>query len=303
MISVANPSVNDFLASYLENNESDKQEILKNAISVRQLYRLMSEEQQEETLRRLFTTGEILNYIFENEEEKKDFVVSYCAGHHVMDVRYQSFVISYIQFMHDITNVDGHPLPEKLMIFWLFEPEMRAFYGVNQIIRDLAELHEILENQYLSDMVALLQKIDDLFVEDKRESYIKLVRRALRDAASSYCEDVPAADYDIDVASIAEKHREYGIDEDDMEGDIDGDGAAREIEASIKEQVLDEVYGILSKLPKDLFDVSFGDDLEVNVSGIDDLVEDYLRGQPDDYYEEYRDWKADNLEIEYIFER
>ena len=88
-----------------------------------------------------------------------------------------------------------------------------------------------------------------------------------------------------------------------MEGDIDGDGAAREIEASIKEQVLDEVYGILSKLPKDLFDVSFGDDLEVNVSGIDDLVEDYLRGQPDDYYEEYRDWKADNLEIEYIFER
>lgn len=113
-------------------------------------------------------------------------------------------MISYIQFMHDITNVDGHPLPEKLMIFWLFEPEMRAFYGVNQIIRDLAELHEILENQYLSDMVALLQKIDDLFVEDKRESYIKLVRRALMDAASSYCEDVPAADYDIDVASIAE---------------------------------------------------------------------------------------------------
>ena len=52
-----------------------------------------------------------------------------------------------------------------------------------------------------------------------------------------------------------------------------------------------------------LFDVSLGDDLEVNVSGIDDLVEDYLMGEPDDYYEEYRDWKADNLEIEYIFER
>ena len=55
-------------------------------------------------------------------------------------------------------------------------------------------------------------------------------------------------------------------------------------------------------LLQNLFDVSLGDDLEVNVSGIDDLVEDYLRGEPDDYYEEYRDWKADNLEIEYIFE-
>ena len=87
------------------------------------------------------------------------------------------------------------------------------------------------------------------------------------------------------------------------EGDIDGDSAAREIEAFIKEQVLDKVYGILSKLPEDLFEVSLGDDLEVNVSGIDDLVEDYLMGEPDDYYEEYRDWESDNLEIEYIFER
>ena len=55
-------------------------------------------------------------------------------------------------------------------------------------------------------------------------------------------------------------------------------------------------------LLQNLFDVSLGDDLEVNVSGIDELVEDYLMGEPDDYYEEYRDWKADNLEIEYIFE-
>ena len=303
MISVANPSVNDFLASYLENNESDKQEILKNAISVRQLYRLMSEEQREKTFRHLFMTGEILNYVFENEEEKSDFVVSYCAGHHVMDVRYQPFVISYIRFMHDITNVDGRPLPEKLMILWLFEPEMRAFYGVNQIIRDLSELQEILENQYLSDMVALLRKIDDLFVEEKRKSYIKLVRRTLKDAVNSYCEDVPAADYDIDVASMVASHREYSRYRDDREGDIDGDSAAREIEAFIKEQVLDKVYGILSKLPEDLFEVSLGDDLEVNVSGIDDLVEDYLMGEPDDYYEEYGDWESDNLEIEYIFER
>ena len=38
-------------------------------------------------------------------------------------------------------------------------------------------------------------------------------------------------------------------------------------------------------LLQNLFDVSLGDDLEVNVSGIDDLVEDYLMGEPDDYYE------------------
>lgn len=54
MISVANPSVNDFLAFYLDNNEPGKWEILKNAISVRQLYRLMHEEQIEEKFQKLF---------------------------------------------------------------------------------------------------------------------------------------------------------------------------------------------------------------------------------------------------------
>ena len=62
MISVVNPSVNDFLASYLENNEPDKQEILKNAISVSQLYRLMSEVQRKTALQQLFANGEILKY-------------------------------------------------------------------------------------------------------------------------------------------------------------------------------------------------------------------------------------------------
>ena len=86
-----------------------------------------------------------------------------------------------------------------------------------------------------------------------------------------------------------------------MEGDIDGDGAAREIEASIKEQVLDEVYGILSNLPGDLVDESFVDTLKVDVYGCDELVVDYLRDVPGEYYHAYGQKEADSREIEYIF--
>ena len=81
-----------------------------------------------------------------------------------MDARYQSFFTSYIQYMHDITRIDGHRFSEKLMISWIFESEMRVFYGLDKFVMVLPDLQKILENQYLDEMVALLQEIDDLFI-------------------------------------------------------------------------------------------------------------------------------------------
>lgn len=299
IISVVNPSVNDFLASYLENNEPDKQEILKNAISVSQLYRLMSEVQRKTTFQQLFANGEILNYVFENERGRTDFIVGYCAEHQVMDIRYQSFLMSYTRSAHDIITPDGFRLRERMIVPLILDSEMRAFYGLDQMVRDLSELQKILEDQYLDDMVILLQKIDDLFTGEERNPYIKLARQALKESVDFYCSDVPAANYDIDMASIVADHREYSSYEDY----IDGDGAAFKIKNIVEDQVKDEIYDLLAKLPEDLADASFVDTLDVDVSGSEDLVESYLSDVPEDYYEEYRDREYDNREIEYIFER
>ena len=58
---------------------SDKLEILKNAISVSTLYRLMNKEEREATLQQLFVNGEILNYVFEDKKAQMDFIAGYCA--------------------------------------------------------------------------------------------------------------------------------------------------------------------------------------------------------------------------------
>lgn len=299
MISVVNPSVNDFLASYLENNEPDKQELLKNAINVSQLYRLMSKEQREATLHQLFSNGEILNYVFEDKKAQMDFIAGYCAEHQIMDIRYQPFLISYVRSMHDIITPGGLRLYERMMTTWIFEPKMRTFYGLDQMVRDLSELQEILDNHELDDMVILLLKIDDLFTGAARGSYIRIARQALKESAEFYCSDVSAANYDIDVASVVADHSEYGPYEDY----IDGDGAAFEIKNIVEDQVKDELYDILAKLPADLEDSSFIETLDIDVSGSDDLVESYLSDVPEDYYEEYRNREENNREIEYIFER
>lgn len=300
MISVANPSVNDFLAFYLDNNEPGKREILKNAISVRQLYRLMHEEQREEKFQKLFANGEILNYVFEDEGEKRDFIVSYCAEHKVMDARYQSFFTSYIQYMHDITRIDGHRFSEKLMISWIFESEMRVFYGLDKFVMVLPDLQKILENQYLDEMVALLQEIDDLFIGEPRESYLKIARQAIEEAVSFYCAEVIVANYyyDDDLSAVVASYRKDGL----CEEYTDRDSSVCEITDIVTSGVKDKVRKILANLPKDLIDDSFVDNLEVDVSRSKGFEDDYLSDMPD-LYQEYRDQEADSREIEHIFER
>ena len=250
-------------------------------------------------LHQLFSNGEILNYVFEDEKAQMDFIASYCAEHQIMDIRYQPFLESYVRSMHDIITPGGLRLYERMMTTWIFEPKMRTFYGLDQMVRDLSELQEILDNHELDDMVILLLKIDDLFTGAARGYYIRIARQALKESAEFYCSDVSAANYDIDVASVVADHREYGPYEDY----IDGDGAAFEIKNIVEDQVKDELYDILAKLPADLADASFVDTIDVDVSGSEDLVESYLSDVPEDYYEEYRDQEYDNREIEYIFER
>ena len=125
---------------------------------------------------------------------------------------------------------------------------------------------------------------------------VRGAREALEEAVDVYCTDVPAAEYDIDMDSVVANHRRYGE-------NIDVDSAALEISAIVKDQVKDDIRVRLSKLSGDMVDDSFVDNLDVDVSGSYNLLEVYLRDEPEDYYEEHRDLEADNWEIECIFER
>ena len=146
----------------------------------------------------------------------------------------------------------------------------------------------------------MLQKIDDLFTGEPRESYLKIARQAIEEAVSFYCAEVIVANYyyDDDLSAVVASYRKDGL----YEEYTDRDSSVCEITDIVTSGVKDKVRKILANLSKDLIDDSFVDNLEVDVSRSKCFEDDYLSDMPD-LYQEYRDQKADSRELEHIFER
>lgn len=88
MLSVANPSVNDFLSAHLIKNIPEKNAIVSASVCVRQLKRLLSAEEYEIELRRIFVDKSILNYVFESKKQKIGFITYYCIENQIFDEDY-----------------------------------------------------------------------------------------------------------------------------------------------------------------------------------------------------------------------
>lgn len=301
MLSVANPSVNDFLCSALDRNTPEKQQIIAHSICFHQLRRLLGKAEYEEQLSCIFENKTILKYVFESEKQKREFIVSYCTVNNICDSAYKSYFEDFILSPCYVTDYRGMMISFSTMYRIMYDKGICEFYQLNDIIRNLSKLELVLSNLPLEEMVKFVDQIDCLFEGTLRTDYVDAVSSAIEDAVELFCEEVSANDYDVDVNDIVERYR-Y---ESGCRGLIDADAAAEEIDSIVEECVLDDIYENLSKLPKGICSaekVTSG--LCVNVSGSSAIVEAYLMDDyPDYYYDEYREREFEVPEIVYIFER
>lgn len=301
MLSVANPSVNDFLCSSLNRNTPEQQQIITHSICFHQLRRLLSKTAYEEKLSCIFQNKEILNYVFESEKQKRDFIVSYCTVNNICDFAYKSYFEDFILSPCYVTDYRGMVISFSTMYRIMYDKRFCEFYQINDVVQNISKLELILSNLQLDEMVKFVNQIDCLFEEKLRTDYVYAVSSAIEEAVKSFCEEVPANDYDVDVNDIVEHYRYESGDR----GIIDADAAAAEIDSIVEEYVLDDVYENLSKLPKGICIVEeVMNGLCVNVVGSGAMVESYLMDDyPDFYYDEYREREFEVPEIVYIFER
>lgn len=300
-ISVANPSVNDFLHSHLERNVLEKQQIIKHSICFRQLKRLLSNGEYEFKLRNVFEDESILKFVFESEKQKREFIVSYCTMNQICNVAYKTYFEDYILLPEQLVDFRGTVVPFSAMYRIMLEKGICSFYHLNDIICDISKLKLVLSNLMLEEMVRFVNQIDAFFSGKIRDDYIEIVVRALKETIDLICSDVYANEYDVDISDIIEGYRyERG-----HRGIIDADAAVVEIDNMVEAYVLDDIYESLSKLPNGICDIEkIMGNLSVHVSGSDSMVESYLADDyPDYYYDEYREKEFEVPEIEYIFER
>lgn len=233
--------------------------------------RLLSTEEYEIELRRIFVDKSILNYVFESEKQKTGFITYYCIENKIFNEDYKIYLESYTMSPHNVDIFEERKIPISLIYRKLFDKAICSFYGLNKIACNMSSLILILSKLDLNNAIEFIKRIDYLFEGKQREKYTEPTVESLKEIIDCFCSGVQAD----------------------------------EVDSIVEDLVFDEIYECLSELPEDIIiDQEFMNKLSVSVSGSSSLVESYLRDDYADYcYEAYREREIDNPEIEYIFER
>ena len=295
MISTANPSINDFLSAYLDANLPAKNDIISNSCTVRQLRRMLPNQAFDDTLQRLFETSEILNYYFESDAQRNAYVAYYVATHNVKNKVYSPNIHSFLVDLRDADMGEGWKIYSSVIISILLKKDLIEFYQLEDLLTDATWFKKITDTFLLDDLVVIVSLIEYLHTGAERKAWVEFAQKAIKDAIELYCTNVPALNYDVDLAEI----HDSCIDDNYVRYSIE-----REIEERVSEMVLDEVRACIAQLPEDLkINDVFINNLNVSVSGASELFDEYFDDidyDPELYYDD----EDDTLdEIYSIFER
>lgn len=302
MLSMANPSVNDFIDSYFSENMGEKNSLKANSCSVKQLRRMMEPEEFSKCIAKAFADRSIVDYIFEDHNQKNGYITYYVAVKNILDKNYQQFLLKFLSDMHDVIIDEKSKISVISVVENLIRPDLVKFYELGDFFSDPIALEKFLDYFELEDLVKVIKQLDFLYTKKSRDSYVQLCECSLENAISLYCADVNADEFDLNISAILDRSTYYG-DWDDV--GVAPANATDLADQEIFEMVIDKIMELLSELPEDIQPAeAFMDSLCVYINGCDDLIESYIKDDydyDDDFYESHSG--EDTTEIDLIFNR
>lgn len=295
-ISMLNPSINDFLDSYITQNTIDK--IISKGLSVRQFYRLVPQKANKLVLKS-FSNNSIFEFCFENEKQKNAYITAIIAKNQFLQKEYKPYISSFLETPVNADLYNKQTEYVSSILLSLISNPLCDYYNIPFIFKDFELLSSLFEHLEFPDLVQFISGIDSFFVEN-RSHFIELCRCSLEDSLDFYCTDVPADSFDIDVGEVI---RQIGC-EDEFGLHYDSYGVIEAIEDDIIASLRIEVAGYVSDLSPELIpDIIRNENYKVSVSGVSKLVEAYEQTDYDfeDHFQ-YSESSSDP-DIDYIFQR
>lgn len=300
MLSMSNPSVNDFITSYLSQNQLEMGEIISKCCSVAQYKRMVNNSLFTQIIDKAFNDNQIIEFVFENAKQKADYITYYISTHRILDKSYISFVQEYLSDINNIDIYEKSKVNAIEIIDKLVEPSLFKFYHVNNFFYDIKKFEKILSFFDLKDLIKLITIIDSKYHGEQRNLYIELCQNALENAIEIYYDDINADEFDIDIENIIK----YSKKDDENYGSIiDMKKATNMVYEQLKELVLDEIANRLLELPIDVRpSQTFVESVTISVMGCEELIYNYINDYDDTEYD-YENRSNDILEITLIFDR
>lgn len=301
MLSMVNPSVNDFLNCYLSENLPEKESIINSCISINQYKRFLGNEEFEIRISSAFWDGSILKFYFENEKQKSTFISFYIATHKILDLIYKPFIDYFLSDVRDFISYKQPIVKAVDIIKLLMGDELCKYYQINQYLNDNVNLEKLLCFFDFEELVVVLSHIDFLFINENRSYYIEIAKSIIIESIEYYCNAILSEDYDIDIGSIIKNYSKQNY---NYGPEINTDEVADKIRDEISDIVINNIVDLVDKLPLDIHpEKAFLDDLTIDVLGCDELVDNYLKNDSYEDDEHNKFIQTDKNEIDLIFNR
>ncbi len=299
-LTVTNPSVNDFLSSYLESNIAEKNHIISTICSIQQCQRMLPDTDYDSYIKNSFVNASILCFNFESDREKSGFITHYVSQNKILNTIYKPYVLNYLRDVHPVYIDEKRTITADIVLKNLLDTDVCIFYDVPSVIKNIQVLSNILQKFELPELSMLFSLLDAHFIGDIRQQYIQISRKILEEAIEMYCCDIPADEFDLDISDMAaecEIQNEYGT-------FVDEDLLSEKVNSKMIDIVEDELYGYLSSLPAELSpNEVFLSNLEIVIAGADHLINNVVEPDYDYDYDYWNVRKNDDSEIDYIFNR
>ncbi len=303
MLSMINPSVNDYISSRINANTVEKSDLINTATSVMQLKKLLTPHEFRSKMISAFNDGSILNYYFKSDEEKSAFITYFISFNKILNIHYQRHIFSYLSNVKSV-NIYEKQVVLPIEIFEdLLDDDVCTFYKIDGFLSDFDILKKALSVFDLRDLVDAINYCYNVY--KNKEGFISICQNVIREVIKLYCDCVDVDEFDLDIQELIEDSYDviYCGDEEYYK-ELDKYTLTDNIESSVKEMVKDEILECLSKLPAELCMLaSLIDDVYIDVSGAGDLADSYIKNDSydDDRYTESP--KSDYSEIDLIFNR
>ena len=246
----------------------------------------------------MFLSKEILNFRFESEKQKTDYIVYYVSKYKILDDDFKVYVHNYLKDVSDVDIYEYLPARKIRVLEGLLSEELCQFYELVGIFRDFNLVDEILGILDLPDTIDFINAADWIFENYHRGTYIVFIQDIVLNKFKDYCDEISVEEYDFLVSDIIEECK-Y---EDVRGSHIDADKAIEDVEKLVKGKAKDLKDDNNFDLPLDLtINQTNLDEIKIHVSGAVAIVYSYLN---DDYDDDRRyDRYSSDIEIDNIFNR
>ena len=272
-IGVCNPSINDFLKNYIRENPMEQANMPAYATEYVQLERICPDRMEE-----FVRNGQIYQYHFSMLEEMRGKILGAICNREIRDICHTEFVQAFLKEPGSCYTDKGDKSVE--ILFALLQEKMDAFYHTRENLEQ-ETLEEFLMELDLWDYELIAREAKKTGGEWLFTKYRKSFERGLQNAVEAYARDVDQSDYydGYDVNTAIEESTFYNGEA--LECDFSS--AALEWEERIREDIYDEIMGIVNKFPVEIAAQIVYDpgDADISTSLIESYLEDWTK--PDDY--------------------